>query len=209
MKLVRDVLQKIQRRKLSKSNIFGPTNIFGRGVMLASTKWGHNSVCNDRCDISSTVIGNYCGMGAEVIIGPRNHIFSNFTARDFPYTNNEHAYSVGDGIFDGYFNKIGNDCWIGRRSIIVQGVEVGNGAVIAAGSIVTKSVPPYAIVAGNPAKIVRYRFTKQQIKSLEESRWFDLSVEEALKIKDELSAMVDFDVSSLKTKAFRKKDLEE
>ena len=68
---------------------------------------------------------------------------------------------------------IENDVWIGANSTVMSGIKIGNGAIVAAGSTVTKNVPPYAIVAGNPAKVVKYRFTDEQIKKLLSIAWWD------------------------------------
>ena len=69
---------------------------------------------------------------------------------------------------------IGNDVWIGDNVIIKNGVTVGDGAVIGAGAIVTKDVPPYAIAAGVPAKIIRYRFDERTVRRLSETKWWSL-----------------------------------
>lgn len=71
--------------------------------------------------------------------------------------------------------EIGSDVWIGARTIVMAGIKIGNGAVIGSGSIVTKDVPPYAIVAGAPAKIIKYRFDNERISRLEKSRWWELN----------------------------------
>jgi acetyltransferase-like isoleucine patch superfamily enzyme len=68
---------------------------------------------------------------------------------------------------------IGNDVWIGAGAIILSGVTIGDGAIVGAGSVVTHDIPPYAIVAGNPAKIIRYRFSKNQIDKLLEIAWWN------------------------------------
>lgn len=69
--------------------------------------------------------------------------------------------------------KIGNDVWIGATSTIMSGVTIGDGAVVGAGSTITKDIPPFAIVAGNPGRIVKYRFTKEQIEKLLQISWWD------------------------------------
>lgn len=74
--------------------------------------------------------------------------------------------------------RIGSDVWIGTEAVIFSGVCIGDGAVVGARSVVTKDVPPYAIVAGNPAKLIRYRFSTEQIDALLSVRWWDWSTEE-------------------------------
>ena len=68
---------------------------------------------------------------------------------------------------------VGNDVWIGYGATILEGVELGDGSVVAASSVITKNVPPYAIVAGNPAKVIRYRFSDKNIDNLLEMQWWD------------------------------------
>jgi serine acetyltransferase len=79
---------------------------------------------------------------------------------------------------------IGHDVWIGARVLVLGGVNIGIGAVVAAGAVVTKDVPPYAIVAGVPARIIRYRFNEDQIRTLLETRWWDMSIAELKASKD-------------------------
>jgi virginiamycin A acetyltransferase len=77
---------------------------------------------------------------------------------------------------------IGNDVWIASNVKIKQGVTIGDGAILATECFVTKDVPPYALVGGNPAKIIRYRFTEEQIKSLLEIKWWDWEDDDIVKI---------------------------
>ncbi len=70
---------------------------------------------------------------------------------------------------------IGNDVWIGQNAVIMDGVHVGDGAIVAAGAVVTKDVPPYAIVGGVPARVIKYRFDAGTIKELSELKWWELS----------------------------------
>lgn len=79
---------------------------------------------------------------------------------------------------------IKNDVWIGLNSTILEGVTIGNGAIIGACSVVAKDVPDYAVVVGNPAKIIRYRFSKDQIHKLINLRWWELDREEIEDVMD-------------------------
>lgn len=80
--------------------------------------------------------------------------------------------------------KIANDVWIGAHTVILSGVQIGNGAIIGAGSIVTSDVPDYAIVAGNPAKVIKYRFDSQLIEKLLEIQWWNWPHEYILSNRD-------------------------
>ena len=82
--------------------------------------------------------------------------------------------------------NVGNDVWIGAMSTIMSGITIGDGAIVGAGSTVTKDVPPFAIVAGNPGKIVKYRFTEEQIEKLLQISWWNW---EENKIKENAMSM--------------------
>ena len=73
--------------------------------------------------------------------------------------------------------NIGNDCWVGFKSIIMRGVTLGDGCVVAAGSVVTKDVPPYAIVGGVPARIIKYRFSPETVEKLVSIKWWEYDLE--------------------------------
>lgn len=79
---------------------------------------------------------------------------------------------------------VGNDVWLGARSIILSGVRIGDGAVVGAGSVVTHDVPPYAVVAGNPARLLRYRCNEEQIRKLLEIAWWDWPIKKILENTD-------------------------
>ena len=183
------------------------TVIMGKNAIIKKVKIGKFSGFNDNCIIINTQILNYVNISWNVTIGPRNHIFSNFTNHDFIYNQNEHIAIANEGCFEGFFNKIGNDVWIGCHSIIVTGVEIGNGAVVAAGSVVTKSVPPYAVVGGNPAEFIKWRFSKDQIHQLEKSKWYNLNPNDIIKMKNDLEELVDFDISKLESHFITRKKL--
>jgi len=75
---------------------------------------------------------------------------------------------------------IGNDVWIGAGAIILSGVTISDGVIVGAGSVVTRNIPPYAIVAGNPARIIRYRFSRKQIDQLQEIAWWNWGIDEII-----------------------------
>jgi virginiamycin A acetyltransferase len=123
------------------------------------------------------MIGSYCSIASHVTVVLSNHDYRH--ASTYPFTlisdfgpvspkpfPNRHELTNGDV-------RIGNDVWIGQNASIMSGVNVGDGAVIANSAIVTHDVPPYAIVGGSPAKIIKYRFTEDQVKQLLEIRWWD------------------------------------
>lgn len=72
---------------------------------------------------------------------------------------------------------IGNDCWIGQRAILIGGITIGDGAVVMAGAVVTKDVPPYAMVGGVPAKIIKYRYDEETIDFLLKAQWWNRPIE--------------------------------
>lgn len=86
---------------------------------------------------------------------------------------------------------IGNDVWVGLRAVIMSGVTVGDGAVIGTGAIVTRDVPPYAIVVGSPAKVLKYRFDADTIRKLQSIRWWDWPEERIRKEADLLTGSVE------------------
>ena len=121
-------------------------------------------------------IGKFCAIasGVEFILNGGNHLTDAFSS--YPFA----IFGEGwEGAMEGraYPNKgdivVGNDVWLGYRSVVMAGVTIGDGAIIGSYSIVTKDVPPYTIVAGNPAKEIRRRFSDADIERLLEMRWWD------------------------------------
>ena len=86
---------------------------------------------------------------------------------------------------------IGNDVWLGRNVIITNGANIGNGVIAAAGAVITKDIPDYAVVAGVPARIIRYRYTAEQIEHLNQIKWWDWTDEEIIERQDDLSLPID------------------
>lgn len=127
-------------------------------------------------------IGKFCSIAADVLFllgGEHRKDFIStypFNALMESFNHIEgHPASKGDII-------VGNDVWIAHGAKILSGVTIGDGAIIAANSLVTKDVPPYAIAMGSPAKVVKYRFDEDTIEKLLEIKWWDFEDEEIIKI---------------------------
>jgi len=118
-------------------------------------------------------IGKFCSIAAICSFILSNHHINRVSTSNSPVSLFKHgmgnlsSYSKGD-------IHIKNDVWIGANCTILDGITIGNGAVIAAGSVVVKSVAPYAIVGGNPAKLIRYRFSEDIIRQLEELQFWEM-----------------------------------
>lgn len=112
-------------------------------------------------------VGRYSSIGEKVYFhaGNDNHLC--IKNRRCVYTTNWDQYEEKDGT------HIGNDVWIGREAKIMYGVHIGDGAIVGAYSVVSKDVPPFAVVVGNPAQITRYRFTGPQMAKLSKIKWWN------------------------------------
>jgi acetyltransferase-like isoleucine patch superfamily enzyme len=117
-------------------------------------------------------IGKFCSISWDVTIGATTHPFEHLSSHSFSYMKKFGLVSE-DKKFPQLKTYIGNDVWIGCHSVIRSGVTIGDGAIIGAGAVVTKDVPPYSIVVGVPAKILRMRFPTDICKELIDIRWWD------------------------------------
>lgn len=138
---------------------------------------GDYSYIGPKARVVHATVGKFCSIANETCIGmgthPLNHISSSPIFYS-PINGTGHKWVKRRGSFEEYKHvKIGNDVWVGHRAMILGGVTIGNGAVIAAGAIVTKDVPPFAIVGGVPAKIIKYRFSEDMIEELLKSEWWE------------------------------------
>jgi chloramphenicol O-acetyltransferase type B len=126
---------------------------------------------NPLWEIDRLIIGDYVQIAAEVkIILGGNNTHNPDLISTYPFLQPEALKRVYEGRGD---TVIGNDVWLGTACLILPGVQIGNGALIAAYSVVTQSVPPYAVFAGNPARLIRYRFNEHEIAELEALQWWN------------------------------------
>ncbi|HRJ70046.1 MAG TPA: CatB-related O-acetyltransferase [Beijerinckiaceae bacterium] len=130
-------------------------------------------------------IGKYCSIADRVDIFLGGNHRTDFVTT-YPFTALPGLWPEGEGLTDFTATRgdvrIGHDVWIGSGASILSGVTVGNGAVIAARAVVTRDVPPFAIVGGNPAKVIRFRFAPEIIVQLQETAWWDLPVSSVRKL---------------------------
>jgi acetyltransferase-like isoleucine patch superfamily enzyme len=134
----------------------------------------------------NTVIGRYCAVSAQVYVGGGNHHMDWLTTG---FVGNYNDASDDDSPPE--VTVIGCDVWIGIGAIILAGVKVGHGSCIGAGSIITKDVPPYSVVVGNPGRVIRQRFDDKTVAELMETRWWELPHDliETLPISDLAKSM--------------------
>lgn len=149
------------------------------------------------------VIGRFCAIaeGAKFIMNGANHAMSGFST--FPFNIFGHGWE--DGFDPATWTQelrgdtiVGNDVWIGMEALIMPGVTIGDGAIIAARSVVTRDVPPYAIVAGNPAKVVKTRFKAETVQRLLAVGWWNWPID---KVTRNLDAIRGADISMLEQAA--------
>ena len=154
-------------------------NRLGVCTTLINCQMGGYSYIADYSFFNNTSIGRFCSIGPNVKAGCGRHpsrVFVSTSPCFFSIAKQNGTTFVKEGYFDESLPiTIGNDVWVGANVFICDGINIGDGAIIGAGSIVTKDVPPYAIVVGVPAKIIRYRFNENQINFLLKDKWWNMS----------------------------------
>jgi len=176
-----------KRTKINSNSDFEGRNRLAKGAELTDSYLGYASYLGENSCLRRCYIGKYSSIGAGVysIVGkhPTDFVSTHpafFSLRNqsgFTYVKTQKYDEFGEKKYDGYATKIGNDVWIGSRVALREGVNVGDGAIIGAGAVVVKDIPPYAIVGGVPAELIRYRFEKEEIDFLLKLEWWNKSQE--------------------------------
>jgi len=170
---------------------------------LENTSMGDYSYSGPFCIFQNTTIGRFSNIAAQVRIGPTNHPMDRPTQHHFTYRRTLYGFdTVNDDSFFQWRKEqrvhIGHDTWIGHGAVILSGVRIGTGAVVGAGSIVTKNIPDYAVAVGNPARVIRSRFTHSQQNDLKEIAWWQWSHDQLKRALEDFTGTIDNFISKYK-----------
>ncbi|MDC3105305.1 CatB-related O-acetyltransferase [bacterium] len=195
LKLIKQFLIKYKLKKsfdvsfgfkssVSLSCSFEGKNVIGANTSFMNSTIGLASYISVNCKLNKIKIGRFCSLGQNIVNDVGRHPSSVFVSTHpcffsvnkqagFTFSKKtlfeEHLYV---DVEKKYYVEIGNDVWIGNNVTLFDGIKIGDGAIIASGAIVTKDVEPYSIVGGIPAKLIRMRFTEEQIESLKKIKWW-------------------------------------
>ena len=166
--------------KVDIHSIFGEYVSIGKNVDLNKCNVGSCTYFSSDDKFFNTKIGRFCSVGPGVRCGMGIHPSNTFVSTHPVFFSNSKQIDLSF-VNENYFTEIlpieiGNDVWIGANVIILDGVKIGNGAILGAGSVVIRDVPDYAIVGGVPAKVIKYRFDKNQIKFLLQDKWWEKDI---------------------------------
>jgi acetyltransferase-like isoleucine patch superfamily enzyme len=172
--------------RIIKSRLLGPTYLNRNTQVGPDAVVGRYFGMNESCFIARATIGHYCSIGARTAINPFNHPIDWLSIHEFQYHPNSFDWvDEYNGIerlertpemFETV--TIGSDVWTGHNVNVLPGVSIADGVIIGAGSVVTKDVPPFAIVAGVPASVKKLRFPEKIVERLLRVRWWDLELED-------------------------------
>ncbi|MGL5229802.1 MAG: CatB-related O-acetyltransferase [Cetobacterium sp.] len=190
-------------RKKNKHNFIQIKNIFPIEILtVGNSSYGGLKINYFGNEKERLEIGNYVSIGpnVEFFLGG-NHNINTFSTYPFKvkfYNQKVEAWTKGSTI-------IKDDVWIGAGSLILSGVTIGQGAIIAAGSVVTKDVPAYSIVGGNPAKVIKYRYSKEIVDEMITFDWNKVDIAKIKKLKEELYRPLTLDLAKKLKKEFGEK----
>lgn len=167
--------------KISSASSFEGANVIGSNTWFCGNMGYGTYICND-CSIIGN-IGRFCSIAPEVKntlgVHPISEPYVSTSPMFFSLRKQTGKTFAKKQLFEELKEpiEIGHDCWIGQRVFIVGGVKIGIGAVVLAGAVVTKDVPPYSIVGGVPAKVLKYRYDDDTIKFLLKSEWWNRPID--------------------------------
>lgn len=181
----------IEEEKIRESYRNRGVNVASHAFISLDSNIGKYTYIGNYSVVGKTTIGRYSSIGDFCTIGPGEHRIKNTATSYLLYKD-----KIGAEYYDGDDGRksggvvIGNDVWVGCNVVVSRGVRIGDGAVIGANSFVNKDVPDYAVVAGSPARIIKYRFSDKVISELKESRWWDKDLKDAKAIVNKMDAVI-------------------
>ncbi|MEZ9027553.1 CatB-related O-acetyltransferase [Vibrio cyclitrophicus] len=201
-----------RRTFISRKSVFFNSDVDERvdiksDTDVSNSKIGFGTYIGKNCEIKFSTIGKFCSIGNNITLVSNNHPVKNYVSTHPAFHRPNHPLMSQLGlnfecreIYPEYKSKligeyrtvIGNDVWIGTNVTIVEGVRIGDGSVIACGSVVTKDVEPYSIVAGVPAKVIKFRFDEKQRQAILNSRWWDWELDRLKCLSHQFNNINDF-----------------
>ena len=167
--------EKIYPRKYDKTTVY-LKNVIGDPEIIVGDFTIYNDFVHDPRDFEKNNVLYHYPCGAKFLFNSANHTLKSLSTYPFALMYDEWNMDKKD-VAKGWDNKgdivIGNDVWIGYNAIILSGVKIGDGAIVATGAVVTKDVKPYEIVGGIPAKVIRKRFSHEVIIKLQKMKWWN------------------------------------
>lgn len=190
--------------KLLSEQVTNPNISVGRYSYYSGYYHGHSFddcaryLMPDRDDVDRLVIGSFCSIGTGacfMMAGNQGHRMDWISTFPFFFMPEEPAFAGAENAYRPAGDTVvGNDVWIGAEAMIMPGIRIGHGAMIGSRALVTKDVAPYTIVAGNPAREIRKRFSDEEIAMLLEMAWWDWPIE---RIGREMRALCSANIAGL------------
>ncbi len=166
--------------KVDRKSLLSQYNVIFHNASIIDSVIGEHTFIQRNSCVYYTNIGKFCSIASRVSIGLGRHPASHVSSHPSFYSISQplsKTFSKSDTFKCFERTHIGHDVWIGESALVLDGVKINTGAIVAAGAVVTKDVPAYAIVAGIPAKVIKYRFSEEIRERLIKTKWWDMSEE--------------------------------